>query len=146
MGFLDKIKTNISELTTEYKKFTNKKLMEGTLAACALVVNANGIAKPEEKRKMIGYIKGNEQLKVYDTDTIINVFEKYYNKFDFDAEIAKGEILQSISKIKDSNEAQLLVRVLIAIGSADGDFDNNEKACVRDVINTLGLTSSNFGL
>lgn len=146
MGFLDSIKSGIDSITTEYKKLANKRLMEGTLAACALVVNANGIAKPEEKRKMIGYIKGNEQLKVYDTDAVIAVFEKYYNKFDFDPEIAKGEILQSVSKIKDANEGQLLVRVLIAIGAADGDFDDNEKACVREVITTLGLRAADFNL
>ncbi|HUS89589.1 MAG TPA: tellurite resistance TerB family protein [Desulfosporosinus sp.] len=146
MGFFDKIKSGVTGITAEYKKLANKTLMEGTIASCALVINANGIAKPEEKRKMLGFIKSNEQLKVYDTDKVINTFNKYFDKFDFDPEIAKGEILQIVAKIKNPDEAQLLVRVLIAIGAADGDFDANEKNCVRDVIRTLGLMNSDFGL
>jgi len=120
--------------------------MEGTLAACAMVANANGIIKPEEKRKMMGYIQRNEALSVYDTNEAIKVFDKYINDFSFDLEIGKGEALKAIGKIKDKNEAQLLVRVCCSIGAADGDFDNDEKQCVREICNTLGIDTVQFGL
>lgn len=143
MEFFDKIKSSI---TSEYKKLANKKLMEGTIAACTLIINANGVAKPEEKQKMVGFIQNNEQLNVYKMDDVISTFEKYYSKFKFDMNIAKGEVLRAVAKIKDPNEAQLLVRVLIAVGSADGDFDPDEKQCVRDIIRTLGLETRDFNL
>lgn len=146
MSFLDKLKEGLDESVKQFKKFKSKSLMEGTLAACAMVANANGIIKPEEKRKMMGYIQRNEALSVYDTNEVIKVFDKYINDFSFDLEIGKGEALKAIGKIKDKNEAQLLVRVCCSIGAADGDFDNDEKQCVREICNTLGIDTAQFGL
>ena len=146
MSFLDKLKEGFDDAVNQFKKLKNKNLMEGTLAACALVANANGIIKPEEKRKVIGYIQRNDALSVYETSDVIKSFEKYIESFQFDLEIGKGECLKAVSKIKDKNEAQLLVRVCCSIGAADGDFDNDEKQVVREVCNTLGLETSQFGL
>jgi len=150
MGIFNILKSKVQKIgksvCNEYKKFANSNLMEGTLAGCALVINANGIAKPEEKRKMISYIQNSEELKVYDFDTVVSTFEKYFSSFSFDYQIAKGEILKVISKIKDPIEGQLLVRVLISIGAADGDFDQNEKECVKDIIKILNLKCDDFDL
>jgi len=146
MSFLDKLKDGFDEAVNEFKKLKNKSLMEGTLAACALVANANGIIKPEEKRKMIGYIQRNDALSVYDTSEVIKTFEKYIESFQFDLEIGKGECLKDIAKIKKKEESQLLVRVCCSIGAADGDFDNDEKQVVREICNVLELECSQFGL
>ena len=43
-------------------------------------------------------------------------------------------------------QRQLVVRVCCAIGAADGDIDERERAVVRRMCSELGLNSANFSL
>ena len=43
-------------------------------------------------------------------------------------------------------QAQLAVRVGIAVAKSDGDFDETEMANAREIIEALGFTTSEFGL
>jgi tellurite resistance protein TerB len=55
--------------------------------------------------------------------------------------------LLAISKVKaDSGVARLIVRGCIIIGAADGDFDDSEKAVVREICRELGQDPSEFDL
>jgi tellurite resistance protein TerB len=151
MGVLDEVKkwtkSQASSLTDGVKRFKNKSFMEATVAGCAIVAFADGEIKPEEKTKMAGFIERNDALKVFDMSDVITAFEKYVKGFEFDATIGKGEALKSIGKIKKSSEeAKLLVRVCCAIGTADGDFDEDEKRVVREICQELGLNPAEFGL
>jgi len=76
---------------------------------------------------------------------------KYKNADFRDAVVAgcagQGEALKLIGKLKAKpEEAQLLVRVCCAIGAADGDFDELERAAVRTICAELGLDAGNFDL
>ena len=52
-----------------------------------------------------------------------------------------------IGKIKGNDEqCRLLVRVVCAIGAADGDFDDKEKAMVAEIVRELGLNPIDFDL
>ena len=56
-------------------------------------------------------------------------------------------IIKVISKMKKkSDEARLLVRVCCAVGTADGDFDENEKRVVTEICQELGLNPGEFDL
>jgi tellurite resistance protein TerB len=151
MGVLDEVKkwtkSQASSLTDGVKRFKNKSFMEATVAGCAMVAFADGQIKPEEKTKMAGFIERNDALNVFDMSQVITAFERYIKGFEFDITIGKGEALKSIGKIKkNSEEARLLVRVCCAIGTADGDFDEDEKRIVREICQELSLSPSEFGL
>ncbi len=147
MSVLDWVKRQTENLQTEIGKFKNKDMMEGIVAGCAIVAYADGGASSAEKQKMIGFIKQSDALKVFEIDTVISTFEKYINKFEFDHEIGKGEALAAIVKMKNKpDQAQLLVRVCIAVGSSDGNFDASEKQAVTTICHELGLNPKNFDL
>jgi len=151
MGILDDVKswgkTQATSLTEGVKKIKNKKFMEATVAGCAMVAFADGVVKPEEKSKMVGFIQRNDALNVFDMTDVIAAFEKYVQGFEFDLQIGKGEALKIISKVKKSSEeARLLVRVCCAIGTSDGDFDEYEKVVVREICQELGLNPAEFDL
>jgi tellurite resistance protein TerB len=151
MSFLDTLKQKASEartmLTTEIAKFKNKEFMEACVAGCALVAAADGNIASAEKQKMIKFIQQSDELKVFETKDVIDYFNKVANNFEFDHEIGKAEALKAIGKLRSKPDAaRLMVRVCCAIGTADGDFDENEKNIIREICGDLGLATADFGL
>jgi tellurite resistance protein TerB len=145
--FMNWVKETSDSLSSEVKKFKSKAFLEAVVAGCAIVAAADGVISPEEKRKMIGFINQSDALKVFDSSEAVELFRKYADGYDFDAEIGKGQALKAVARMKKKNdEARLLIRVCCAIGSADGNFDDNEKEAVRDICRELGQNPADFNL
>ena len=148
---LEWLKQRFNEVSTtlqgEVSKIRNKSFLESVVAGCVLVAYADGVARAEEKQKMMGFLRTNPILSVYSTEDVIAIFDKYAKQFDFDHQIGQASALQAVAKVKDkSDEARLMVRVCCAIGAADGNFDDNEKAIVRKICTELGLNPQDFDL
>ncbi len=148
---LDWLKNRFNEVSTSLKtevtKVRNKTFLDGVIAGCVLVAHADGVVKPEEKQKMMGFLQSSDVLSVFDVKDVINVFEKFAKNFEFDYAIGEANALQAVSKLKSKDsEARLMVRVCCAIGAADGDFDDDEKAAVRKICSELGLNPKEFDL
>ena len=78
---------------------------------------------------------------------VIKAFNSVCEKFEFDQQIGRAEALKSIGQLrKKEDAARLLVRVCCAIGSADGNFDESERAACRTICNELGLNPGDFDL
>ncbi len=151
MGLFNKVKSTLSasrvELVKQVGRFKNKKFMQGTVAVCArIAVSSDGVSA-EEKQKMMGFLRSSEEMKVFDTNEVIDFFNKLVSSFDFDMEIGKGETMKYILALKDQPEAaQLAVRVGIAVGKSDGNFDPDEQAATLEIIAALGFNAEEFGL
>ncbi len=148
---LDWLKGKFNEVSKSLKdevtKVRNQTFLEGVVAGCALVAYADGIVKPEEKQKMMGFMRNNDIMSVFKTEDIIKLFEKFSGRFEFDREIGEMDAFSAIAKVKGKpDQARLLVRVCCAIASSDGDFDEQEKRSVRKVCSELGLEPSDFDL
>ena len=136
-----------ASLKTEVTKVRNKSFLEAVVAGCALVAYADGVVKPEEKQKMMGFLQTSDVLSVFDVTEVIKAFEKAAKSFEFDAAIGEANALQTVGKLKGKDaEARLMVRVCCAVGAADGDFDDDEKAAVRKICGELGLNPKDFDL
>lgn len=137
----------IANMKTEVAKFKNKTFLEATVAGCVIVAHADGVVKPEEKQKMIGFIRTHEALSVFDVNEAVTIFEKYAKNFEFDYQIGQANALQAVAKLKGKEaEARLMVRVCCAVGASDGNFDESEKAAVRNICAELGLNPKDFDL
>lgn len=135
------------KMADEMTKYRNRDFMEAVVAGCAIVAAADGTVSADEKQKMIGYMQSSDELKVFEMEDVIASFNEIVGKFDFDATIGKGEALRKIAKIKGKDGAdRLLVRVCCAIGAADGDFDDQERAAVVGICTELDLTPADFDL
>ncbi len=151
MGFLDDLKAKASEvktgLVTEAKRFKNKDFHTAVVAACALIAYADGEVSADEKKKMAGFMQVNDAMKIFDINTTIEIFNKYIQQMEFDLDIGRSEALTAIAKLSGkAAEARTVVRLAGAIGAADGDFDDSEKAAVRTICNELSLDATEFGL
>ena len=136
-----------ANLKTEVTMLKNKSFLEEVVAGCALVAHADGVVRPEEKQKMMGFLRNSDVLSVFDAQEVISIFEKYSKQFDFDHQIGQASALQVVAKLKGKDsESRLMVRVCCAIGAADGNFDEHEKAIVSKICNELGLNPKDFDL
>lgn len=143
-GKFNEVSTN---LKTEVTKIRNQDFLEGVVAGCALVAYADGVVKPEEKQKMMGFLRVSEVLSVFDTSDVIKLFEKFSDQFEFDLAIGEANALKAVNEVKKKEgEARLLVRVCCAIGASDGDFDNAERKAVSKICSELGLNPADFDL
>lgn len=151
MSFFDKVKSAIStgrtELTNQVGRFKNRKFMEGTVATCAHIAMASNGAGAEEKQKMILFIKQSPELNVFDTNEVIQFFNKLVTSYEFDTDIGKGEAMKYIMVLKSQPEAaQLALRVGIAVAKSDGVFDPMEEAAAREICAALGFSPTDFQL
>ena len=134
-------------LKDEVKKIKNHSFLEGVVAGCTLVAFADGIVSPQEKQKMMGFIRMNDALSSFDAGDIIKLFEKFSSRFEFDRSIGEADALQAVAKLKkNESEARLLVRVCCTIGASDGSFDALEQEVVRKICRELGLNPAEFDL
>ncbi|MGC5775873.1 tellurite resistance TerB family protein [Paenibacillus pabuli] len=134
-------------LEDQVKRFKNKDFMDAVVAGCALVAFADGTIDAAEKNKMAGYINLSQELKVFDMTVVIERFNHYVNNFEFSPEIGKQEALKAIAKFKSKPEVgRVIVGVCSAIGSADGNFDDQERRVVAEICTVLGLNPGEFSL
>lgn len=150
MGLMNKAKGFARQLqqglSTEVTKFKNKDFLDGAMAICAWVAAADGHVSAAEKSKMVGYVKQSDSLKVFDQNLIIERFNNYVEKFELDVSLGKGEALEAIQKAVQKNPscARTLIQVGIAIGCADGNLDDDEKAVIISACKVLKLDPAEF--
>ena len=136
-----------SKLSTEASKFKNRSFMEAVVNGCVMVAAADGSIDSSEKQKMAGFIERSSELKHFDMGEVIGVFQKAAANYESDDVLGKACAMEKIGKIKGKDDqARLLVRVVCAIGAADGDFDAQEKAIVAEIARKLGLDPADFNV
>ena len=148
MSFLDSLKKSFVDVTqsmnSELKKFRSKDLLQAIVAGSTMIAYADGEVSASEKQKLMGYVRNSEQLSVFDTDKVIESFNQYLTRFEFDATIASGQALQKIAVFKGKPEAHLIVRVCLAIANADGKFDSTEQQALDQICRSLDLDIKTF--
>lgn len=143
----DKFNAGRDELTKQVSRYKNRAFLEGTVAVCARIAVASDGVSSEEKQKMMGFLRASPELSIFDTNEVIQFFEKLVTSFSFDMEVGKGETMKYILALKNKPEqAQLAVRVGIAVAKSDGNFDATEQANAREIIQALGFQPAEFGL
>jgi tellurite resistance protein TerB len=146
-NFLSRLKSKASELKTEVLKYKNKDFLNAAMAGSALISMADGSVSAEEKQKMIKFIESNDALSVFTTSDVIKAFQDFVGQLEFDKDIGEAKAYQALHKMKSNAEAsRLLVRMIIAIASSDGDFDAKERVIASKITKELGLSPSEFEL
>ncbi len=145
--FLSDLKTKANELKTEVLKFKNKDFLEAAMAGSALIAMADGKISSEEKQKMIRFIENHDALSIFTTSDVIKAFQDFVGQIEFDKDIGEAKAFAALGKMKSNVEAsRLLVRMIIAIASSDGNFDAQEQVVAAKIAKELALNLAEFGL
>lgn len=146
-NFLDKLKTKAGELKTEALKYKNKDFMNAAMAGSALIAMADGNISSEEKQKMVKFIESHDALSIFTTNDVIKAFQDFVAQIEFDKDIGEANAYRALGKMKSNSEAaRLLVRMIIAIASADGNFDDLEKKVAIKIAKELAINPAEFEL
>lgn len=151
MAFWDQLKSRAQEMSaqlmTKTNQFTNKEFANGAMAMCALVAAADGRIDPTERRKTAGLIASNKALSHFPPEELLQKFEWYCDKLSGDFDFGKLEATATIGKLRTKPEqGRAVIQIGIIIGGADGNFDDHEKAVVRDACNAVGIAPAEFDL
>ncbi|MBC6462100.1 tellurite resistance TerB family protein [Actinomadura sp. HBU206391] len=120
---------------------------DASMAMCALVAAADGSVDPSERQRTASLIATNEVLQNFPADDLQRRFNDYVTKLTTDFDFGKVSILQDISKVKKKPaEARAVIQIGIIIGGADGNFDDGEKAVVREACYAVDISPTEFDL
>ncbi|WP_445506865.1 TerD family protein [Niallia sp. 03190] len=128
-----------------FMRFKSPDTLDAVVAACALVGMADGRLDPSEERKMVEFIHQSEELRVFDTNKVLQQFNQFIRRLEYDQIIGRAECFRALGKVRSKPEiARLVARYCIAIGYADGHFDQREKQVVMEICQELGLNANEF--
>lgn len=151
MPFWDKLRESTQTMQTQLLSKKNDlksgAFRDASMAMCALVAAADGNVDPSERQRTASLITSNEVLQNFPADDLQRRFNDYVSKLTTDFDFGKVSVLQDIAKTKKKPaEARAVIQIGIIIGGADGDFDDTEKAVVREACHAVGLAPAEFEL
>jgi len=151
-SLIEKARNGLNDLAINAKKYRNNDFLDASMAASAMIAVADGTISREEKTKALNFVQSFEALQVFDPADVGRRFKKHLDSLDSsnpdtDADIAEITAMQTIGKVKKNDaQARMVVRLAIAIGGADGDFDAQERAKASQIAKELGLDPAEFEL
>jgi tellurite resistance protein TerB len=121
-------------------------LLEGAMAACAMIAASDGQIEAQEKAKTADFIRRHEAMRHFDTAKAAALFTRYAGEFDFDFEMGADTCLKQIGEVRGDEKRVLVMRVALAIAKSDGEFEPAEKTTAGRICDVLGLNRADFGL
>lgn len=145
MGILDDLRNRAqgasAGLQTKVARFKNDKFLKGTIAACALIVSADGELLDEELDGTSEFINSHELLACFRPDEKAALTEAYLRKAA--GKISQVELFGYVAALKsDPEAAATCIELAIALANADGEFHESEQKMVKRLCNSLGLDAS----
>ncbi|MEV6649241.1 tellurite resistance TerB family protein [Streptomyces sp. NPDC051219] len=151
MALWDRLKdsaaTMQTQLTAKKNDLKSGAFRDSSMAMCALVVAADGTIDPAERQRVASLIATNEVLQNFPAEDLQRRFDDHLNQLTADFAFGKVGVLQEIAKAKKKPaEARAVIQIGVIIGGADGDFDKDEQAVVREACYALDLPPHEFDL
>jgi len=140
-------RTARASLASELERFRNRHFLEACMAASALVAMADGEVNFSELATIDQVLETVQQLRIYDPHTAVNIYRDYIDHLREDEKEARRQAFQAVERLAgDEDGARLVIRVCVAIGKADDDFNAPEKEMILDLCATLAIPPTEFEL
>lgn len=129
----------------ELERHRNRRFMEATMAACALISAADGEVSFSERSRVDEVLEGLKRLRFFDVHEEIALMNDHLAAIAENPEKGTAECLRRIAQAKDDpGAARTIVKVCMAVSGADGTVDSSERAAIDRVCGVLGLDPSEF--
>jgi tellurite resistance protein TerB len=146
-NFFDNLKQKATELKTEALKFKNRDFLNAAMSGAVLVSMADGSISSVEKQKMMRFLENYEPMSVFTSKELIDTFQNAVSQIEFDKDLGEAKAYEALRKMKGNDAAaRLILRLIICIAGADGNFDESEKKVARKIAMELSLNPADFEL
>jgi tellurite resistance protein TerB len=140
-------KRSWDEFIKDFRDVHDAGLMEAVAAGCAIVAYADGWVTDEERRRMLGLLRGFEAIDSFHMSEVEHAFDEITEEFAEDHDGGERRALALVERLRGRKpDAELLVQACCAIAAADGGFDAEERAAARRICEVLELDPAQFDL
>jgi tellurite resistance protein TerB len=118
------------------------------VAGCAVVAYADGWVTEEERRRMLGLIRGFPPMVSVRLEQVEARFDEITRWFEADHDEGERRALGVVQvlRAREPADRELLVQTCCAIADADGGFDAEERRAVLRICETLEIEPARFDL
>jgi tellurite resistance protein TerB len=121
-------------------RLRERTLLEGAMAASALVAMADRKLKVEESLALGAVLENVEALSIHDPHLAIDLYGEYIDAMRVDFAQGRAHALDAVGRCADDlDAAELLVKVGIAVAKADHEFQPEEVEVVGEICRRLGI-------
>ena len=140
-------KRSWDEFIKDFRDVQDVGLMEAVTAGCAVVAYADGWVTEEERRRMLGLIRGFDAIDSFHLSEVEHHFDEITRVFMDNHDEGERQALAMVERLRGRPaEAELLVQACCAIAAADGGFDAEERQAARRICEVLELDPAKFDL
>ena len=130
----------ISEIHKALVKHDNRKFLEATMAACAIVANADGVVSFSERGCFDQIINLVDRLRIYGPHEAVDLFNEYVERLNDHEKLEKTALLVKIKKvISQKKDQELLLKICWMISKADGEIKRPERDAIEEIAENFGL-------
>ena len=128
------------QILRQLKRSETEELFKAVVAGCAIVAYADGRFSSAEKASMLDLIRRTAEVEAFDTDDALTEFERISDLYDFDYVDGEAHAMRHLVRLRGrETEAMVVAKACAVIGSADGEFDADEKGALRRICRLTGL-------
>lgn len=125
----------------------DRRFLEATMAASALVAYADGQVDFTERMRLDQILEQLHQLRAFDVREAIDHFNKVIDDLKADPEDGHARALDAVEAFAgDTASARLMVRVACHLCVADGEFTEAEQEQVAELCVQLDIRPEDCGL
>ncbi len=133
-------------LRAEIAKHRNRPFLEAAMAASASIAIADGVVSYSERSRVDAILEKLDELRIFDPHTAIDLFNDYVEVLSSDGDVGWTQVRGIVTRFSGKQEAELLIRIALAMSFADGEFSPQERTRVYDLCDALSLAPELFDL
>lgn len=125
---------------TQESRLEDEILIEGIMAAGALIAAADDKVKIDETLSLEGMLHAPELLKRSNLEDAMQLYVSYLDRLASDFERGKEEALEAISLCREDIEGPVLIlRGGLAVAQADSEFSDREAEMIEEICQAMGV-------
>lgn len=141
------LQRHIDEFLAEVSEPDAEVVLEGVMAACALIAYADGKVTQDERQRMLSVVPRFGTLRFLPQRDLIAAFESATGWFESAHADGRRRAMEAVGRLRLHHRCRIpLLRACHAIATADRTFDTRERDALVSICDALDLDPGDYGL
>lgn len=141
------VQRHIDEFLARISEPDAEVVLEGVMAACALIACADGKVTQDERQRVLSVAPRFTALRFLPQSALIRAFETATGWLEVAHADGRRRAMAAIGRVREHRTCRIpLLRACHAIATADSAFDRREREALISICGALDLDPAEFGL